>query len=268
MDNLRPEGSGNSRRSSVSSSTRPPFVHSVSCPNIPELRVTTDSVHPCEPVEATPKDDPKREQRRRQQQQNDTSSTSSESDTMEDDDGEKQNNWASVPSPTRHNRISSRSRSSIDKEKEHQSAAGVGSDNELLEAALDHQEAQDRHVRFQDHVMESAALVERMLSIRDGTSQDDRLARRFRSNSVMDEADLEGGEQTVSSPGGMPECAQHETIDSGGTSTGAMSGAGLGMGAGGGSVLSSLMKLEAQRRRNEQEQEKKNQRRKQQKVPF
>lgn len=36
----------------------------------------------------------------------------------------------------------------------------------LVEAALDKEEAKDRHVRFQDHVAESAALVQRMLSVK------------------------------------------------------------------------------------------------------
>ncbi|KAI8991885.1 hypothetical protein BDF20DRAFT_812672 [Mycotypha africana] len=40
--------------------------------------------------------------------------------------------------------------------------------NTLVEAALDKDEAKDRHVRFQDHVMESAALVQRMLSVKMG----------------------------------------------------------------------------------------------------
>lgn len=38
----------------------------------------------------------------------------------------------------------------------------------LVEAALDKEEAKDRHVRFQDHVAESAALVQRMLSVKMG----------------------------------------------------------------------------------------------------
>ncbi|KAI9323243.1 hypothetical protein BX666DRAFT_1884679 [Dichotomocladium elegans] len=38
------------------------------------------------------------------------------------------------------------------------------SSDTLLGAVLEHQDAQDRHVRFQDHVVESAQLVERMLS--------------------------------------------------------------------------------------------------------
>ena len=254
MDNLRPEGSGKRRTSSVS---RPPFVHSRSCPNIPEL-VENDSepIHPFDFV-----DEEKQQEQPNQQKQNDT--TGSESDTIEDDDDPKSVNdisWTGVPSsPARHNRITSLA----SKEKDQQTTSTT---DELLEAALDHKEAQDRHVRFQDHVMESAALVERMLSIRDGGNpQDDRLSRRLRSNSVMDEADLEGGEKTVSSPGGlmMPECTQHDTIDSAGTGSGGIGNMGLGAG---GSVLSSLMKLEAQRRRKEEEQEFKREKRKEKKV--
>ncbi|KAI9270688.1 hypothetical protein BDA99DRAFT_327035 [Phascolomyces articulosus] len=252
MDHLRPEGSSGNRRESNTSS-RPPFVQSRSCPNIPELLIESDVVHPCQPNE---RDD-------RQHNQNSDTTTSSESDTVDDDDDEKKVAWTSaVPSPTRHNRISSLS------SKERKPPSSTGGADELLEAALDHKEAQDRHVRFQDHVMESAALVERMLSIRDGNNPQDmeRLTRRLRSNSVMDEADLEGGENAVSSPGAMmmmPEITQHDTVDSGGTGSGAMGG---NVGLGAGSVLSSLMKLEAQRRRKEQEQEFKKQKRKERKV--
>ncbi|KAF7730798.1 hypothetical protein EC973_001316 [Apophysomyces ossiformis] len=41
----------------------------------------------------------------------------------------------------------------------------------LVEAALDHVEAKDRHVRFQAHVVESATLVQRMLSTRMGEAE-------------------------------------------------------------------------------------------------
>ncbi|KAI8047098.1 uncharacterized protein B0P05DRAFT_566883 [Gilbertella persicaria] len=91
--------------------------------------------------------------------------------------------------------------------------------NTLVEAAMDKDEAKDRHVRFQDHVAESAALVERMLSQRIGPqpSAPDSLGammtQRYESRQTEEESEFEPGPTNHGS----------------------------------GSVLASLMKLEAQR---------------------
>ncbi|KAF7721612.1 hypothetical protein EC973_004359 [Apophysomyces ossiformis] len=86
------------------------------------------------------------------------------------------------------------------------------SDNTLVEAALDQVDTKTRHIRFQDHVVESAALVNRMLSLRQHPS---------RHSASENGSELFGEEEEA-----------REEIDT----------------QYGGSVLASLMKLEAQRR--------------------
>lgn len=170
--------------SNGSNNTRPPFYHSNSCPNIPELKFTADG------------DD--------------------------DDVNEKQ------PSISHHSG-SEHEKSNAEKEDNHSS---VSNTDTLLEAALEREEAQDRHTRYQEHIARSAALVDRMLNDTRGSDTAANL-QRFRSrNSIVDEEP--GGEESIST--GLPY---------------SMSG-GAAMGAGG-SVLSSLMKLEAQRRQKEQQ---------------
>ena len=122
-----------------------------------------------------------------------------------------------------------------------------------VDAVLDHRDARDRHVRFQEHVVESAALVERMLS-------------------------LSGRHQSPSSPVNRYQTKIHHDIDEPeddiddkisdkGSSTATNKTAAT-PGAGGGSVLSSLMRLEAQRRQKEQEYEIKKQQRKAKRVSI
>lgn len=89
----------------------------------------------------------------------------------------------------------------------------------LVEAAMDQAEAQDRHVRFQEHVAESAALVQRMLSVRSGRQEPDNLHNIMQSvptNFDNDEMEMQSPQSPILSGGG-------------------------------GSVLASLMKLESQR---------------------
>lgn len=99
----------------------------------------------------------------------------------------------------------------------------------LVEAALDKEEAKDRHVRFQDHVAESAALVQRMLSVKMGHHhrEPDPLAVAIQSrHESRNEEEFE-----LESPSPI-----------------------LG---GGGSVLASLMRLEASRHDGEAKNNKK-----------
>ncbi|KAG0168752.1 hypothetical protein DFQ30_004385 [Apophysomyces sp. BC1015] len=88
------------------------------------------------------------------------------------------------------------------------------SDNTLVEAALDQVDTKTRHIRFQDHVVESAALVNRMLSLRQQQP-----SRQSSSESINERY----GEEEQGEPDGQY----------------------------GGSVLASLMKLEAQRRQGD-----------------
>ena len=94
--------------------------------------------------------------------------------------------------------------------------------NTLAEAALDKDEAKDRHVRFQDHVTESAALVQRMLSVKMGhhhtpdplgTMMQNRHNQNQHQHQHEEEVELQSPHQSMGS----------------------------------GSVLASLMKLEAKR---------------------
>ncbi|KAI7900034.1 uncharacterized protein BX663DRAFT_519394 [Cokeromyces recurvatus] len=91
--------------------------------------------------------------------------------------------------------------------------------NTLAEAALDKEEAKDRHVTFQDHVVESAALVQRMLSVRMGQHHriEDPIGTMMAARHNRRKLDEEAVE--LQSPQAV---------------------------VGGGSVLASLMKLEAQ----------------------
>lgn len=107
----------------------------------------------------------------------------------------------------------------------------ISDTNTLVEAAMDHAEAQDRHVRFQDHVAESAALVEHMLRIRTGQPSPDPL------------------QAVVSSLGSQRERGDDEETQPPQTP--------MSNGSSSGSVLASLMKLEAQRYGNEQTRRKK-----------
>lgn len=207
--------------------SRPPFYHSASCPNIPELQLTAvsdDPTHPCEPIRipSIQSGSSNHDQRLIKTTDDNPSTSASDSEATteneEDEKGEKENQPATEDS------------------------AGT-----LVEAALEQSEAKDRHVRFQDHVVESAALVERMLRTRRGgvgddqSSRSERYSRRFRSNSVIDEAELEGGE-TVSSHGGAGTGAA-------GSGTTILDDKLANVPNVGGSVLSSLMRLEAQRHR-------------------
>ncbi|CAO3654185.1 unnamed protein product [Mucor fragilis] len=92
--------------------------------------------------------------------------------------------------------------------------------NTLVEAALDKDEAKDRHVRFHDHVAESAALVQRMLSVKMGHHHTpDPLGTMMQNRHNQQQQQEE--EVELQSP--------HQAA------------------VGGGSVLASLMKLEAKR---------------------
>ncbi|KAI9261989.1 hypothetical protein BY458DRAFT_515520 [Sporodiniella umbellata] len=93
----------------------------------------------------------------------------------------------------------------------------VSDTNTLVEAAMDQAEAQDRHIRFQDHVVESAALVEHMLRMRTGRPAPDPL------QAVVSSLNSQRGneEEEPQSSTSIPQSS--------------------------GSVLASLMKLEAQR---------------------
>jgi hypothetical protein len=104
----------------------------------------------------------------------------------------------------------------------------------LVEAALDKDEAQDRHVRFQDHVAESAVLVQRMLSVKMGRHhrEPDPL-----STAIQNRRDSRNNKEEF----------ELESLHS-------MGGGG---GGGGGSVLASLMKLEASRHEGEVKKSKK-----------
>lgn len=99
--------------------------------------------------------------------------------------------------------------------------------NTLVEAALDKEEAKDRHVTFQNHVAESAALVQRMLSVKMGHHHSpDALGTMMQNrhdNRAAEEVELQSPQHAV----------------------------------GGGSVLASLMKLEASRHNGETKKSKK-----------
>lgn len=100
--------------------------------------------------------------------------------------------------------------------------------NTLAEAALDKEEAKDRHIRFQDHVAESAALVQHMLSMKTSHRQkpdalQTAMLNRHDSRDSDDEISLHHNHQNL----------------------------------GGGSVLASLMRLEAARVEGENKNKKK-----------
>lgn len=107
--------------------------------------------------------------------------------------------------------------------------------NTLVEAAMDQAEAQDRHVRFQEHVAESAALVEHMLRMRTGQpipAPDPLQTMVHNLQTYREEEEDELPQSPLTSSSG-------------------------GIGTGGGSILASLMKLEAQRYGSEQSRKKK-----------
>lgn len=99
----------------------------------------------------------------------------------------------------------------------------------LVEAALDQDEARDRHVRFPDHIAEAGTLVQRMLSTKyPNTATSPTLSTSYTIDEgpdVEEDADLEL--QSTRSP---------------------KSNTNYNNNTGGGSVLASLMKLEAQKR--------------------
>jgi hypothetical protein len=97
----------------------------------------------------------------------------------------------------------------------------------LVEAALDKAEAKDRHVRFHDHVAESAALVQRMISVKRGNhfpnEEIPSIKKRYESDILLEE---NNSDDNTSSP------------------------------IVGGSVLASLMKLEATHQHSKKEKKK------------
>ncbi|CAO3613890.1 unnamed protein product [Cunninghamella echinulata] len=102
----------------------------------------------------------------------------------------------------------------------------------LVEAALTQPEVQDRHVRFQDHVLTSAAIVQQMLNQTSGNTDSTQLppmANNSNHNVDITDDDLRKMESYHSPPSSIQP-------------TGNV-----------GSVLGSLMRLDAQRRRREDE---------------
>lgn len=125
--------------------------------------------------------------------------------------------------------ISDRRRSTVKSSKRNDSAGT------LVEAALDQDEARDRHVQFSAHIAEAGSLVQRMISTRYPSASGSTAATTTPSHHTIHEApeshhtgDLEM--QSVHSP--APASSYNNATT-----------------AGGGSVLASLMKLEAQARR-------------------
>lgn len=215
-----------------SSSNRPSLIHSVSCPdNLPQLTITTsdDPAHSAEPLQIP--GTPSTTCRLDGNETDSTASTATDSESASDAESGIDEKKHNMSAPSKADKVPSNDKDSADT---------------LVEAALDKAEAQDRHVRFQDHVVESAALVERMLNRR-GAQEDqssERLSRKFRQNSAFNEEEMEDGD-TFSNQGSR---------DDNGLSSDGMAFSGP---MAGGSVLASLMKLEAQRRANENELERK-----------
>lgn len=152
-----------------------------------------------------------------------------------DDDGGSEATQQQLPAP----------------EEQHDDDLNDSSDT-LVDAVLDHRDARDRHVRFQEHVVESAALVERMLSLSGGRRQSTSPVNRYQAkiNHDIDE----------------PEDDIDDKFSDKGSSTATSKTTGVATPNAGGSVLSSLMRLEAQRRQKEQEYELKKQQRKSRRV--
>ncbi|KAI8391088.1 uncharacterized protein BYT42DRAFT_181359 [Radiomyces spectabilis] len=169
---------------------------SLSWPRLPELLLTNSHDTPTQPVlYSSPLANNVYRRSSNASKNNDTDSSS---EYVSDDD-------AASRQKTDRNDLNEKTGSTHEKA---DSQVDGGSADTLVEAALDQDEAKDRHVRFPDHVAESAALVQRMLSTRgysDGTSSAKSSHRRADSSIDM----------------------QSENS---------------------GSVLASLMKLEAQRR--------------------
>lgn len=93
----------------------------------------------------------------------------------------------------------------------------------LVEAALDQDEARDRHVQFQNHIAEAGSLVQRMISTRYPSISNEH-------HNIIEET----AEQTHNDD--MEMQSQRSPLS------------GANLDHGGGSVLASLMKLETQRR--------------------
>lgn len=241
-------GSGDGTGSSSSASiTRPSLIHSVSCPdNLPQLTITTsdDPTHPTElHIPGTPST-----KSRLDEDDSDSSSTTTATDNENVRDAES--DIDNIEKPKRSPSVSSKVEQVLSNDKD--------SADTLVEAVLDKAEAQDRHVRFQDHVLESAALVESMLNRRGATDDQssERMSRRFRRNSAFNEDEMiEDGDTAFSNKAGRD--------DNGSSSDGvAFSPSAVG----GGSVLASLMKLEAQRRHNEEKELERKHRKQKKKV--
>lgn len=243
-------GSGDGTGSSSSASiTRPSLIHSVSCPdNLPQLTITTsdDPTHPTElHIPGTPST-----KSRLDEDDSDSSSTTTATDNenVRDAESDIDNIEKTKRSPSE----SSKVQQVLSNDKD--------SADTLVEAVLDKAEAQDRHVRFQDHVLESAALVESMLNRRGATDDQssERMSRRFRRNSAFNEDEMiEDGDTAFSNKAGRD--------DNGSSSDGVAFPPSA---VGGGSVLASLMKLEAQRRHNEEKELERKHRKQKKKVGF
>lgn len=132
------------------------------------------------------------------------------------------------------------------------------SSDTLVDAVLDHRDARDRHVRFQEHVVESAALVERMLSLSGRHQSPSSPVNRYQTKINHDAEEPEDDIDDKLSDKGSSTATNRTTA----------AAAAATPGAGGGSVLSSLMRLEAQRRQKEQEYELKKQQRKARRVSM
>ncbi|KAI8887637.1 DUF1212-domain-containing protein [Backusella circina FSU 941] len=105
---------------------------------------------------------------------------------------------------------------------------------------MDKAEAQDRHVRFHNHVAESAALVQRMLSVKSGHSE--HFHRRRRHPDPQDD----GGFHPFHMANSHDKVVHHEEdIELDNTAASPIAATDMGSG----SVLASLMKLEAVNRR-------------------
>lgn len=128
--------------------------------------------------------------------------------------------------------INDRRRSTVKSNKTRNDSAGT-----LVEAALDQDEARDRHVQFSAHIAEAGSLVQRMISTRypSASAATPTATSHSMDHHTIHEAseshhtgDLEM--QSIHSPAPVPSYNNATTT-------------------GGGSVLASLMKLEAQARR-------------------
>jgi len=124
--------------------------------------------------------------------------------------------------------INDRRRSTVKSSKARNDSAGT-----LVEAALDQDEARDRHVQFSAHIAEAGSLVQRMISTRYPSAS---------SNTVptMDQHTIHEGSESHHT-GDLEMQSLHSPAPTSSYNNATT--------AGGGSVLASLMKLEAQSRR-------------------